>query len=536
MRVPPIPILLTALLLVTGADIAVGQHVCDDPPILNVLSGERVAVSGVQSEGHPIAYSWYITSPGGAVPGKPNSTGMTHAFSPSTPGLWSVALVTDYDHFVAGVGLWSSEDCITVNVATVVSSIGLASLQVATDETLELDGLGSQWGVDVEPIVDWLVDGNPLGSCGGGPPPANPGDLACTIPANWLTTGWHTASLRLTDPDYPSVSSTDTKDFEVIEIIPLSVDFGWSPDEPDPDDYVHFTAVVAPQMLEEEFERVTWDLGDGTIQVFEACPPYIGSCLEWLHPYGDDGWYNVTITVETSDETATQSHQVKVGDPIPPPVASFTPSPASPLLLAPASLGFDGSCEGLCQWAWDFDDGSQATIQNPTHAWNIPATYSVSLTITNESGTDVTSRSVDVGNCWTPTTPVQTGSCHGGPVLLTAPPGSEWSWSTGGVGQTIAATVAGAYWVNIDNGSGCWGHGPATVVLTNCGDSGGDVDLNGVTDSADAAALIPELTDGDGDTVVGAGGGDLTAPGGDVTGDDRLRVDDLLATLDILFG
>ena len=49
-------------------------------------------------------------------------------------------------------------------------------------------------------------------------------------------------------------------------------------------------------------------------------------------------------------------------------------------------------------------------------------------------------------------------------------------------------------------------------------------------DAADLAAMVPELTDGDGSAVSGAGGGDLTAPGGDVTGDNWLRVTERTAT------
>lgn len=538
MRFPLIPVLLFAVLLVAAADPADGQHFCDSPPVLNLLSGEEVSVSGLQSEGHPSGYSWYITPPSGQVPGKPTSTEAIHSFSPATPGLWSVALVTDYEHFVEG-SPWTSEDCVTVNVATVVSSIGLSSTQIATDEELELDGFGSQWagGANpVEPIVEWLVDGQSVGSCGGSPPPTHPSELTCTIQANWLGTGWHTASLRLTDPAYPAVPSIDTKNFEVIEIIPLSVDFDWSPTEPVPGQTVNFVAVATPQILEEDLETVTWVLGDGTTMVYDSCPPYFGSCLQSPHSYGTDGWYDVSVTIETEDETAFQSHRVKVGDPIPPPVASFAPSPSTALLLSSVNLGFDGSCEGQCEWSWDFDDGSQSSVQSPSHIWNIPATYTVSLTVTNESGSDGTTRPVVVGNCWNPATPVQDGNCYGGPVALTAPSGSAWSWNTGASIQAIAAPFAGSYWVNIENGSSCWGHAPATVVLTNCGDPSGDVDLDGGTDGADIAALIPELTDGDGDTVVGAGGGDLSAPGGDVNVDDRLRIDDLLTVLDRLFG
>jgi len=533
-RSPLSPTLIAALVLIGTIQTADARADCSDPPILSVLTGESLTVSGLDSEGHPATYAWFITPPNDSEQQIPSSTEPTTTFVASTPGLWSVRLVVGYQHQASGGGLWSSETCITVRAATVVASVGLSDLQISTDEELHLDGHGSQWAAAVVPEFQWLVNGQPLASCNGGPPPSVPSDLNCTFPASWLAPGWHTAGLLLTDSS-SGESSLDTGDFEVIEVIPLSVDFDWTPANPDPNQLVHFVASVTPQMSETDFTRVTWDLGDGNVLVHVTCPLFYGSCLEWPHTYAAEGWYDVTLTVETIDETASRSHQIEIGDPVPSPVASFTASPVSPLLLAPASLGFDGSCEGQCQWSWDFDDGSHSTAQHPTHAWNIPATYTISLTVTNQSGSDITSRSVTVRNCWTPTTPVQTGSCYGGEVFLTAPSGSAWSWNTGATGQTIAAVFAGSYWVNIENVSGCWGHGSSIVVLTNCGDSGGDTNLDGVTDSADLSALIPELTDGDGDTVVGAGGGDLTAPGGDVTGDYRLRVDDLLTVLLRLF-
>jgi hypothetical protein len=142
---------------------------------------------------------------------------------------------------------------------------------------------------------------------------------------------------------------------------------------------------------------------------------------------------------------------------------------------------------------------------------------------------------MDVSSCWLPAATTQAGNCYGGLVTLTAAAGSSWFWNTGATTRSIAAPLAGAYWVNIDNGGGCWGHAPTTVVLSNCGDPNGDANLDSATDAGDLSALIPELTDGDGDSVVGAGGGDLTAPGGDVTGDFRLRSDDLLTVLVLLF-
>jgi PKD repeat protein len=521
--------------MLSAAAPVAAQHVCDDPPVLTVLTGETVAASGLASEGHPSAYSWYVTPPGGSAPSKPSSRDDSIVIVPDAPGVWSVALVADYLHQAPGGGLWSSETCLTLRATSVVAFISLAGAQIATDEALEIDGHGSRWAVGVNPQVEWQVDGQALGSCNGGPPPATPGDLDCTIPANWLAPGWHTAGLLLTDPASGEISLS-TADFEVIEIIPLSVDFGWTPTEPEPGSVTLFTATITPYTPEQDFTRVVWDMGDGFIETYTSCPPpYFSTCLQYPYLYADDGWFDVSVTVETADETASQSYRVRVGDPVDPPVASFHLEPASPLIMSSTTLSFDGVCAGSCQWSWDFGDGDTSSLENPTHTWTVPATLTVALTVSNEGGSDAFSVPVDVGSCWLPPAPVQIGACFGGPVTLTAADGAAWLWSTGATAQSISATFAGGHWVNIDDGSGCWGHAAKNVALDNCGDPDGDTDLNGVADAADLTALVAELTDGDGDAVVHAGGGDLTAPGGDVTGDWNLRTDDLLKVLVELF-
>jgi PKD repeat protein len=531
------PTLLIPILgFLSAAAPVAAQHVCDDPPSLTVLTGEQVTASGFASEGHPSAYSWFVTPPGGPTPAKPTSREVSIIVVPDVPGLWSIDLAAEYRHEAPGGGLWSSETCLTLRATSVVASIAPNGAQVPTDESLEIDGHGSRWAAGVIPTVEWQVDGQALGSCNGGPPPATPTDLDCTIPPNWLAPGWHTAGLLLTDPA-SGETSLSTADFEVIEIIPLSVDFDWSPAEPDPNSVTLFTAAVTPYTAEADFTRVVWDMGDGFIETYTSCPPpYFSTCLQYPYVYADDGWYDVSVTVETADETASQTYRIRVGDPVDPPTAGFNMNPASPMIMSTTTFTFDGECNGTCQWAWDFGDGGTSTLEDPTHTWIVPATLNVTLSVSNEGGNDAVTTPVDVGSCWLPSEPVQIGSCFGGPVTLTAPDGAAWLWNTGATTQSIFATSAGAHWVNIDDGSGCWGNAPKDVSLDNCGDPDGDTDLNGVTDAADLSALAAELTDGDGDAVVNAGGGDLTAPGGDVTGDWNLRADDLLTALIELFG
>jgi PKD repeat protein len=513
---------------------APAQVWCDDPPSLVVLTDESVAVSGLESEGHPSGFSWFVTPPGAPVPGEPSGREPTLALTPTVPGLWSVGLEVDYAHQATGGGLWSAQACITVEAASVVAGLSLSATQVATDEDLMLSGSSSRWAASVVPDVEWQVDGIPFAPCNSPAPPASPAELACTVAAGWLAPGWHSAGLLLTDPA-SGQSSLASEDFEVIELVPLGVDFAWSPVHPDPGQLTRFVAGVVPNIPEEDLTLVVWDMGDGSVTTYSSCPPYWGSCLEMPYTYADDGWYDVTLTVETAEESASRSHQVEVGDPIHPPVASFTVSPSSPSLLESASLTFTGSCDGGCTFAWDFGDGTHSSLAAPTHAWAVPATFTVTLTATNDGGSDHTELDVPVSNCWTPPPPTQAGTCYGGPVVLTAAAGTAWSWSTGATTQAIQVGSAGGFWVNVRSGASCWGHAAATVVLANCGDPGGDVNLDGSVDAADPGALVVELTDGDGDAVVGAGGGDLTAPGGDVTRDGRLRLDDLLTVLQRIY-
>nr|WP_319374734.1 DUF3344 domain-containing protein [uncultured Methanobacterium sp.] len=48
----------------------------------------------------------------------------------------------------------------------------------------------------------------------------------------------------------------------------------------------------------------------------------------------------------------------------------------------------DSSTGSPTSWAWDFGDGGTSTLQNPTHTYTTSGNYTVSLTATNEGGSD----------------------------------------------------------------------------------------------------------------------------------------------------
>ncbi|MGD9549190.1 MAG: S8 family serine peptidase [Candidatus Krumholzibacteriia bacterium] len=73
------------------------------------------------------------------------------------------------------------------------------------------------------------------------------------------------------------------------------------------------------------------------------------------------------------------------------PVANFTGTPTSgdyPLVVAFT----DGSSGAPTGWSWTFGDGGTSIQQNPTYTYTAPGTYTVSLTVTNDFGSDSLTR------------------------------------------------------------------------------------------------------------------------------------------------
>lgn len=69
-----------------------------------------------------------------------------------------------------------------------------------------------------------------------------------------------------------------------------------------------------------------------------------------------------------------------------PPVANFN---ASSTNSCSTTISFyDQSTNNPTSWLWDFGDGNTSTLQNPTHTYAGNGTYTVSLTATNQYGSD----------------------------------------------------------------------------------------------------------------------------------------------------
>ena len=81
------------------------------------------------------------------------------------------------------------------------------------------------------------------------------------------------------------------------------------------------------------------------------------------------------------------SNEVSTTIPNVAPVAAFAADVVSG--TAPVTAHFaDQSTGQISGWAWNFGDGTSASVQSPQHTFTNPGTYSVSLTVTGPGGTN----------------------------------------------------------------------------------------------------------------------------------------------------
>ncbi|TDR42569.1 PKD repeat protein [Tahibacter aquaticus] len=130
-----------------------------------------------------------------------------------------------------------------------------------------------------------------------------------------------------------------------------------------------------------------WNFGDGGTST--ATNP--------SRTYAAAGTYTVTLTVTDNGgatNTKTASVTVSSGSNVPP-VANFTSSTSGlTASFTDSSTDSDGT---IASRAWNFGDGGTSTATNPTRTYAAAGTYSVTLTVTDNSGaTNTKSASVTV--------------------------------------------------------------------------------------------------------------------------------------------
>jgi PKD repeat protein len=128
----------------------------------------------------------------------------------------------------------------------------------------------------------------------------------------------------------------------------------------------------------------SWDFGDGGSSTAQSP----------VHTYDTPGTYAVTLSVSGPDgsDTHTEVDFVTITSIFgPPPEADFSADPVAG--AAPLLVSFqDATIGAVSGWSWDFGDGSTSGAIHPTHTYNQPGTYSVSLSVTGPTGSDVVTK------------------------------------------------------------------------------------------------------------------------------------------------
>jgi PKD repeat protein len=156
-----------------------------------------------------------------------------------------------------------------------------------------------------------------------------------------------------------------------------------------------------------------WNFGDGAT----------ASGVTSMHAYTVAGSYTVRLTVTDNDgltDTASTTAQVSDGTGLRPPVAN----PAGPYHGTIASpVAFDGSASSdpdgtIVSYDWTFGDSGTASGAKPTHAYSAVGTYTVTLSVTDDTGlkaTATTSASIQAANTGEDLYSANCTGCHGDP-------------------------------------------------------------------------------------------------------------------------
>lgn len=347
------------------ADFTVTPTTGTAPLLVNVS-----ATSSFDADGLLVGYDWDFGDGNTA-------SGVTASNTYTQSGSYTIGLtvtdddgLTDYTTYSSIVVEAVQESPTAIIDATPTS--GTAPLNVAFSGSSSTDSDGS--------IVayDW-----------------NFGDGSTATGANvnhtYNTPGLYTAVLTVTDNDGLTDNATFSINVDAALEAPTA-DFTATPTSGESPLSVNFSASNSSDN-DGNIVSYDWDFGDGNT----------GSGLTTSHTY-TTGTYTATLTVTDNDGlTDVSTITISVDEPAPileAPTASFTFTPDGG--EAPSLVSFNASSSSdtdgnIISYNWDFGDGATGNGLTSAHAYVAAGSYTVVLTVTDDSGlTDEITQVVEV--------------------------------------------------------------------------------------------------------------------------------------------
>jgi len=216
------------------------------------------------------------------------------------------------------------------------------------------------------------------------------------------------------------------------------------------------------------------------------------------------GTYTLTVT-NGSGCTATKTTSVTVNAK---PAANFSANVTSG--CAPLTVQFtDTSTGSPTTWSWNFGDGSNSTLQSPSHQYTSAGTYNVSLTVSNACGSNTTTQTNYITITTAPTANFSANVTSGcAPLTVqftdtsTGSP-TTWSWNfTGGNPSsanttgphTVTYNSVGTYNVTLTVGNACGSNSTTRTNYITVG-GGAPVAAFNATPTSGCAPLTVNFTD-----------------------------------------